>query len=168
MKNISNLLGILAAMLTTVFISVAPVTAQELAPEHLAIARRYVDLTDQAKVYELALLETGIGVVRVLLPQNPEIEADLDKAINKTMQFYVKGKGELLNQFARVYAIRFSIEELEEIVAFYETPTGKKLALENVEANLDLRKVMNVFENNLRTEFIAKVRAELREAGFNF
>lgn len=168
MKKISNLLGILAAMITTLFISVAPVMAQELNPEHLAMARKYIDLTDQAKVYELSLLEAGIDTVRVLLPQNPEIEADLDIAINRTLQVYIKGKSDLLDQFARVYAIRFSIEELEEIVTFYESPTGRKLALENVEANQDLRLVMQVFENNLSTEFIAKVRAELRAAGHSF
>ncbi|MBN9332827.1 DUF2059 domain-containing protein [Devosia sp.] len=69
---------------------------------------------------------------------------------------------ELLDQFARVYALRFSIEELQNIVTFYETPTGQKLAAANSEMNTDLQRVMQVFSNNLKREFFAKVRAELR------
>jgi hypothetical protein len=47
-------------------------------------------------------------------------------------------------------------------VTFYETPTGQKLAAANSELNTDLQRVMQVFSNNLKREFFAKVRAELR------
>jgi hypothetical protein len=142
-----------------------PAMAQEVPPEQLALARKYIDLTDRAAVFETTLVEIAIGTMRQIVTQNPEIADVTDAAIGKTLEEYKGRKGELLDQFARVYAIRFTIEELQEIVAFYESPTGQKLALANQEANSDLQKVMQVFTNNVRPEFFAKVRAELRAQG---
>ena len=142
-----------------------PAMAQEVPPEQLELARKYIDLTDRAAVYETTLVEIAIGTMRQIVTQNPEVAELTNTAIGKVLEEYKARKGELLDQFARVYAVRFSIQELQEIVAFYESPTGQKLAAANSEANADLQKVMQVFTNNTRPEFFAKVRAELRAQG---
>jgi len=143
----------------------APAMAQEVPPEQLALARKYVDLTDRAAVFETTMVEIAIGTMRQIVQQNPEISEQTDAAISKILEEYKGRKGELLDQFARVYAVRFTIEELQEIVAFYESPTGMKLSLANTEANMDLQRVLQVFTTNMRPEFFAKVRAELRAQG---
>jgi uncharacterized protein len=139
--------------------------AQEVPPEQLALARKYVDLTDRSAVYETTLVEIAIGTMRQIVQQNPEIAEETNDAISKTLEEYKGRKGELLDQFARVYAVRFTIPELQEIVAFYESPVGQKLSQANAEVNTDLQRVMQVFTNNIRPEFFAKVRAELRTQG---
>jgi hypothetical protein len=143
----------------------APVFAQEVPPEQLALARKYVDLTDRAAVYETTMVEIAIGSMRQIVQQNPEIVEQTNAAIGKILEEYKDKKSELLDQFARVYAVRFTIDELQQIVAFYESPTGQKLAASNMEANEDLSRVMQVFTNNVRPEFFAKGRAELRTQG---
>lgn len=159
--------ALLAVALSAAMLVVAvPAMAQEVPPEQLALARKYIDLTDRAAVYEITLVEIGIGTMRQIVQQNPEIMDETDAAVGKVLEEYKERKGELLDQFARVYAVRFTVEELQEIVAFYETPTGKKLAQANTEVNSDLQAVLQVFTNNTRSEFFAKVRAELRAQGF--
>jgi hypothetical protein len=153
------------ALSVSVLAFAAPAMAQEVPPEQLALARKYVDLTDRAAVYETTLVEIAIGTMRQIVQQNPEITDQTDTAIGKVLEEYKGRKDELLDQFARVYAIRFTIQELQEIVAFYESPTGQKLAAANFDANADLQKVMQVFTTNVRPEFFAKVRAELRAQG---
>jgi hypothetical protein len=153
----------LAAMV--VGAAVAPALAQEVAPEQLAMARKYIDLTDRGAVFETTVVEIGIDTMRQIVTQNPEIQDQTDTAIGEVIKDYNGRKGELLDQFARVYAIYFSLEELTAIVAFYESPTGQKLAQANADLNTDIRRVLQVYTNNLRTEFFAKVRAELREQG---
>ena len=155
--------AIFAAVVTAGMIGlVAPAVAQEVAPEQLALARKYIDLTDRGGVYEVTIVETGVETMQQIVQQNPEIIDQTNAAITKVIEEYRGSKGELLDQFARVYALRFSAEELQQIVAFYETPTGQKLAAANSELNSDLQRVMQVFSNNLKREFFAKVRAELR------
>lgn len=158
--------AVVAAVMAAGMIGLSvPALAQEVPPEQLALARKYIDLTDRASVYEVAVVETGIETMQQIVSQNPELLDQTDAAITKVIQEYNGRKGELLDQFARVYAMRFSIEELQSIVAFYESPTGQKLAQANSDLNTDLQRVMQVFNNNLKREFFAKVRAELRSAG---
>ncbi|MGV8832803.1 MAG: DUF2059 domain-containing protein [Devosia sp.] len=142
-----------------------PAMAQEVAPEKMALARQYVDLTDNASIFEITIVDIGVGTMRQIVQQNPEIADKTDAAVGKIIEEYRDRKGELLDQFARVYAARFTIEELQEIVAFYQTPTGQKLTKANGEINSDLQAVMQVYTSNIRPEFFAKVRAELRAQG---
>jgi uncharacterized protein len=148
-------------------LTLVPASAQEVAPEQLALARKYIDLTDKAGLYETSLVNAGVETMRTILSHNPDLADPLDAALTKTLDAYKDRKGELLDQFARLYAARFTTEELQQIVDFYSSPVGIKLATANTELNGDMLKVMKVFEANLKVEFFAKVRAELKAAGFS-
>ena len=141
--------------------------AQEISPEHLALARKFVDLTDKAAVFEVALVQVGIDSLRTILATNPDKYDVIDAAVTKVLGVYKEKKGELMDQFARVYAQALSIDELQEIVDFYGSPIGQKLANVQADSNDDLQTVMSLYQINLRTEFFAQVRAELRAQGFN-
>lgn len=152
-------------MSATVIALAMPATAQEVAPEQLALARKYIDLTDKAAIYETTMVETAVESMRQIIQQNPEISTQTSDAISKVLEEYKGKKGDLLDQFARVYAIRFSTEELQQVVDFYSSPVGMKLAQSNGEINVDLQRVMQVFSGTVKQEFFAKVRAELRAQG---
>lgn len=141
--------------------------AQEVAPEQFALARKYVDLTDKASVFEIALVQVGVDTMRTLVSQSPDSYDAVDAAITKVLESYKTRKGELMDQFARVYAQQFTMDELQQIVDFYSSPTGQKLATAQSNTNDDLQTIMSLFQINLRTEFFAAVRAELRTAGVN-
>jgi hypothetical protein len=166
MQVLGRAKGLMAVMASAAVLAfAAPVMAQEVSPEQLALARQYVDLTDNAAVFEVTMVETGIETMRQLVTQNPEIMDAVDGAVAKVLEDYRGRKDELMNQFARVYALRFSVEELQQIVAFYESDVGKKLSASNLEVNSDLQRVLQVFTENVKREFFAQVRAELRAQG---
>ena len=48
----------------------APAMAQEVPPEQLALARKYVELTDRSAIYEVTLVETGVQTMRQIIQQN--------------------------------------------------------------------------------------------------
>ncbi len=165
MKRAKALVAV--ALGAAMFSLAMPAMAQEVPPEQLALARQYIDLTDRAAVYEVTLVEIGIGTLQQITAQNPELAEEADKAVGRVLSTYQNRKGELLDQFARLYAIRFTAEELQQIVAFYESPVGAKLAAANNEVNKEIQAVMQVFTNNTRREFFAKVRTELRAMGYD-
>lgn len=167
MTKIRNLISVAVALLLTMAIMSGPVVAQELAPEHLALARKYVDLTDRAQIFEVTVVQTGINTMQTLASKNPEVVEQLDDAISETIKSYRPRKDELMNEFARIYALRFTTEELEKIVAFYASDVGQKLSKENFDANKQLSTVMNIFQQNLRVEFLASVRGRLKEMGID-
>lgn len=158
---------LLCAASAVFLLTAAPLVAQELAPEQLELAREYVDLTDRSQVFEVAVVQTGIDTMRTLVSQNPEVVNELDEAISDVIKSYRPRKGELLDQFARIYALRFTVEELQKIVDFYSSDVGRKLSKENFEANQQLSVVLSIFQQNLRIEFLAQVRATLKERGID-
>ena len=164
-KIVRNFTGVLLAIAMFTLLPATNVMAQEVAPEHLAMAREYVDLTDHSGIYEISLIQAGVQTMQTLIVKNPEVKDQLDEAIGKTIDEYVPRKDELFDQFARIYASLFTIEELREIVAFYKSETGQKLSKANATANADLQAVMKIYKNNLETEFFAKVRGRLKEMG---
>ena len=142
-------------------------TPTEISPEHLALARKYVDLTDTGGLYEASVVQAGINTYKQLLPQNPEIAEPLNAAIEAVITTYKGKKGELFDQFARIYALSFTQEELQQIVDFYSSPVGTKLAKSNAALSGTIARVMDVFSSNLNTEFFARVRAELKAKGID-
>ncbi|VAW23412.1 hypothetical protein MNBD_ALPHA11-1076 [hydrothermal vent metagenome] len=156
--------AIFIALLTIMAIQ-TPANAQELDVDRIAMARQYVDLTDGAQLFETTLIRTGIETMRTLVSQNPTEADAVSDAIGVVIEAYSTRKDELFNQFARVYALRFSMEELREIVAFYETEVGRKLSASNSIINTELSTVMQIYQANLNIEFFAQVRAELRANG---
>lgn len=169
MKFLSKRLSLLIAALLAFAMSapVLPAAAQEISPEHLAIARKYIDLTDKGGVYAGMLLSTAIETMQTIVQQNPELVEQTDEAIKKTLDFYRTKNGDLLDQFARIYALNFTPEELQLIVDFYGSEVGQKLATANATLNESIQAVVGVFDGNLKREFYAKVRAELKAAGFD-
>jgi hypothetical protein len=165
-KRASLLVAAIISLTLSAFAAM-PAQSQELAPEHLALARKYIELTDKSGIYEITLVQTAVETMRTIVSQNPEMMDPVDKAITTTLEGYKGRKGDLLDQFARVYALTFTMDELQQIVTFYESPAGTKLATANASINQSVQTVMNVFEANLKKEFFAKVRAELKTAGFN-
>ncbi len=154
--------------LTMALGSVAPLMAQEISPELLALARKYVDLTDKQEVYEVLLVKTAQQTSKLFSQQNPDLHDKIDAAIGKILETYKGKRDDLFNQFARVYATAFTQEELQQIVDFYSSPTGQKLANSGVSLNKGIAAVMQVYSYNFGTEFVTKVRAELKAEGYKF
>ncbi|UJQ94794.1 DUF2059 domain-containing protein [Mariluticola halotolerans] len=167
MKRTHKLNSILCVVSAAWLLAAAPLAAQELSPEQLDLARKYVELTDRSQVYEVSVVQTGIDALKTLVSQNPSVGDEINTAIGDTVKSYNGRKNELIDQFARIYAARFTVEELQTIVDFYSSDVGQKLSKENFEANRQISTVLSIFQQNLRVEFLAQVRATLKERGID-
>src|SRR3569832_2083046 len=119
----SRLSGIAAAAVlafSMAFGAVAPAVSQEIPPEQLALARKYVDLTNKAQIYEAIAAMTASQTSNLLTPATPEIATQIDEQIGKSLEARKGKSDDLFNQIARIYAVTYTHEELQQIVAFYE------------------------------------------------
>ncbi len=146
-------------------VSAVPSFAQEITPDQLALARKYVDLTDKVDVYGNSIVDIAAATLQQILRLNPQLGQTANDAVSAVVDSYKSRRGDLVDQLARVYAAQFSTDELQQIVTFYSSPVGQKLATANLGINQQLTKVMQLFQANLANEFYAKVRAELKEKG---
>lgn len=167
MTRLSGFAAAALLALSLAFGAAAPAVSQEIAPEQLALARKYVDLTNKAQIYEAIAVMTASQTSKLLSQSNPEITKQIDEQIGKSLEARKGKRDDLFNQIARIYAVTYTQEELQQIVAFYETPVGQKLAENAMAINQDVAKVMQIYTSNFGTEFVREVRAALKAAGYN-
>ena len=166
----SRLTGLAAAAVLAIalaFGAAAPAMAQEISPEQLTLARKYVDLTNKAQIYEATAVMTASQTSKLLTQQSPEIAVQINEAIGKALEARKGKSDELFNQIARIYAVTFTNEELQQMVTFYESPVGQKLATSSMSINQDVQTVMQIWTSNFGTEFVREVRNALKAAGYN-
>jgi len=165
MYKFKILVGVVALVFSALTFSA---TAQELEPEHLALAKQYVQMTDTGHLYERLIVETTKVNMQALVQQNPEISSSIVQASRDLAnQYFEGGDNALHDTYARIYATVFSQEELAEIIAFYETPTGQKLIGTVPIVGSNLETATRIWKENMETEVAVKLRSLLRERGFD-
>jgi hypothetical protein len=120
------------AFFAAAFFAASPAWAQTSAspappPENVAAARQLIQVmraTDQFK----AILPTIIQGLRPAVVQGrPEMEKDFDTIMPIIINGATQHLNELADKLADVYASNFSVDEIHDLIAFYQTPTGQKL-----------------------------------------
>lgn len=154
-----------AAISLTLMAASAPGFAQEISPDQLALARKYVDLTDKVDIYGTTVADTAAQTLQQILKLNPGLGQQATDAVTDVVKQYKDQRGQLLDQISRIYAQHFTADELQQFVTFYSSPAGQKLATTNFDINQQLQRLMQLFSINLKTEFYAKVRAALKAKG---
>ncbi len=90
---------------------------------------------------------------------------DLNAVAAQLEKEYAPRESELVDDSARIYASHFSEDELRQILAFYQSPLGRKMVAEEPKA-LD-ESVANAgnWGDKLSEEIIDRMRAEMKKRG---
>jgi uncharacterized protein len=164
--RLTTLLAVALSILMSAFVAM-PAMSQEITPEQLDLAREFVALNDESGIFEREVIKAGIRAYQEIIPQNPSLGVPLNKAVAAVAESYKPRKPELMDQIARFYALTFTKDELQQMVDFYSSPTGRKLSKASAVINESVTQIVQIFRSNLNNEFFAKVRAELKAAGFD-
>jgi uncharacterized protein len=130
-----NMRNTIIVVFASAFLAVGPLWAQTPSPspaspppaENVAAARELMatmKATDQFK----AILPT---IFEGLKPAFVQGRPDMAKDYDAIMPIVINGAMQRLNGFAdmlaNIYASNFSVDELNDLIAFYKSPTGQKL-----------------------------------------
>ncbi len=158
----------LATIATTLALSGTLVDAQQPSAAAMSTAKQLVIVTGATTLFN-PLIPGVIEQAKILfLQQNPALSKDLNDISAKLRADLTPRFDELINEVARNYAVHFSEQELKELLAFYKSPVGGKLLVEQpkvVDASL---KFAQTWANNLSEQVIAKMRDELKKKGHTF
>ncbi|MGA9198053.1 MAG: DUF2059 domain-containing protein, partial [Pseudolabrys sp.] len=97
--------------------------------------------------------------------QDPGLNKDLNEITTKMRADLTPRFGELTSEVAKLYASHFTEAELKELLAFYKTPVGMKLIVEQPKVGEEGLKFAQTWANNLSDEVIVKMRDELKKRG---
>jgi hypothetical protein len=139
--------------------------AQQPSAAAMATAKEIVNVTGSTMLFN-PLIPGVIEQAKVLfLQQNPALSKDLNEISTKLRNDLMPRFEELVNEVARNYATRFNEQELKELLAFYKSPVGRKLIVEQPQVVDGSMKFAQTWANALSDQVIAKMRDELKKRG---
>ena len=153
----------LAVALTLVLPGAA--RAQEPSQAKLALAGEIVDLKGAMQVFELLIP----GVVETsknnLLAVNPMLFKDVTAVADQLKKEFAPRLSQLKAEIVKIYADRFTEQELKDTLAFYKSPAGKKVIAE--EATFVERTMATAQEwaVKLDGEVLQRFRVEMKKRG---
>jgi hypothetical protein len=144
-----------------------PLHAQQPSAGALASARELMEI----KGVQNLVNPVVIGVIEQtkggILQTNPGLSKDLDEVSAQLRTEFGQRSSEVTNEIVRLYAQRFSEQELKEAIAFYKSPTGKKILAEEPKILDETYARVQQWAVRLQSEVSARVRAEMKKRGHN-
>jgi len=158
----AGLLAVLAMIATP-----AGAQRQQVTGNALLLAREIINVKGASKMYDPVIVEVVERATGVLIQTNPLLSRDLNEIAVRLRTEYAPRVSELLNEVARMYATRFTETELKDVLAFYKSPVGQKVIVQEP----DIIDQSIAFSENWASKFseevLAKIRAEMRRKGHN-
>ena len=136
-----------------------------LHPITLAVSKQLVSVTGATALFSPLIAGVVEQSKLLFLQQNPMLQKDLNEIAAKMRTDLEPRFAEITDEVARQYASHFSEQELKDILAFYESPAGKKLLQEQPKVVNNSMQYAQNWANKLSTEVTAKMRDELKKRG---
>jgi hypothetical protein len=89
----------------------------------------------------------------------------LNEVALKLRAEYAPRSAEVVNDVAKLYASRFTEQELKDTLAFYKSPLGKKLLAEEPSILDQSMRNAQGWADRLSQEVMGKIRTEMKRRG---
>lgn len=153
------------ALLVGLMAWTSPAGAQEPTAGAIAAAKEYIVLKGGADFYDFVVPGVIEQARSVFLQANPMLAKDLNEVAAKLRAENAKKSGELLNEVAKMYAARFTEQELKDLAAFYRTPLGKKVIADDARFFEQSMTYAQTWANRLTDQVLSQMRAEMKKRG---
>lgn len=137
------------------------------APALVALAKELVAANGEAQAFEGVIPSIVEGAARSFLSTNPDLVKPLGEVAQEILPQFMKRKAEITDILATTYAQHFSEAELKEALAFYKTPTGKKLVTERPIIVQEAVQGIQLWGAQLNGLAVDAVREAMKKKGFD-
>lgn len=131
----------------------------------MATAKQLVTLTGATALFNPLIAGVVEQSKLLYLQQNPMLQKDLNEIAAQLRTELAPQFAQVNDEVAREYATHFTEQELKDILAFYQTPAGKKLLQEQPTVVNESMKFAQDWANKLSIEVTNKMREELKKRG---
>ena len=158
-----------AAVLAIAFVAAsgAAHAQQQPSPAAVASARELMEIKGIKTLVEPVVVGVVEQTKGSILQTNPGLSKDLDEVSAQLRTEYQPRISEMTNEVVRLYAQRFTEQELKEAVAFYKTPAGRKMVTEEPRILDETYARLQQWANRLQDEVMLRLRAEMKKRGHN-
>jgi hypothetical protein len=131
----------------------------------ILIAKQIVELKGVTAMYAPLVRGVVEKVKNQFMQTNFMWGKDLNEIAANLEKDYAPRVSQLVDAAARIYAEHFSEAELKELLVFYQSPTGRKMVVEEPKILDDSMNHAGQWGDTLSEEVIVKMRAEMKKRG---
>jgi uncharacterized protein len=143
----------------------APAPAAQPSPTAILLARQLVEIKGVKQMF--APIVTGVieKAKEAYMQTNFMWQKDLDEvAVNMRKDFDPRS-AELVDATARNYASHFTEAELKGLLAFYQSPLGQKMIVEEPKVIDESMNYAGIWADKLSDDVMVKMRTEMKKRG---
>ena len=139
--------------------------AQQPSPTAIAAAKELITVKGATALWDPLVPGVIEQAKSVFIQANPTLIKELNEVAVKLRAEYAPRSAEVVNDVAKLYASRFTEQELKDALNFYKSPLGRKLVVEEPNILDQSMRTAQTWAENLSQEVIAKMRAEMKKRG---
>jgi hypothetical protein len=145
--------------------AVGPAAAPQPTASAIALAKEVLTMKGSTNILDPLV----VGVVEqnknLLMQTNFMLQKDLNEVALELRKELAPRRDALVDDVARMYAQRFTEQEIKDTLAFYNSPLGKKLITEEPVFVDQSLQYAQAWANRLSEEVLGKFRASMRKRG---
>ncbi len=154
-----------AALLAAVVFGGSAIAQPQPSAEAVDTARQIVALKGGETIFNTLIPGVIEQSKYMFEQQNPNLGNALRDVATKLRNELTPRQSELTSEVAKVYASRFTEKEIKDLLAFYQSPLGRKLVAEEPKALDQSMTYAQDWARRLSDEVVVKMRAEMKKLG---
>ncbi len=139
--------------------------AQQPSAASMLVAKQLIVTTGATAVFNPLIAGVVEQAKLLYLQQNPALANDLNEVAAKIRTDLQPRFSELTDEVAKLYASKFTEQELKDILVFYKSPAGKKLLAVQPQVIDSSMAFAQTWANKLSDEVIRTMRDEMKKKG---
>jgi hypothetical protein len=142
-----------------------PARAQQPSAAALAAAKEFIVVKGAVAIFEPVVRGVIEQAKGMFLQTNPMLGKPLNEVAAQLRAEYATRATEILDDMANLYVAQFTEQELKDALAFYKSPLGRKLIVEEPKILDQSMKNAQAWADKFSQEIITKMRAEMKKRG---
>jgi len=139
----------------------------QVSPEKLQKIERLLDLTRVERTVETMAPMASQQMGRMLEKRAPKMgDQQRTQLVQTAADTFRAGRDELTQALIPIYAQTFTVEELDHMLAFYDTPTGQSISKKLPQAVGAARQISRRWSQQMAQQAMAEIREEAADMGY--
>ncbi len=134
-------------------------------PAQVELARQIINTSGEVHALDPLIPSVMQAAYTNFVQQNPDLQKPLVETMQALQPEFMQKQAEVADMMANAYASHFTEAELKEILAFYNTPTGKKMVGELPKVMQQSLASAREYGNKLSEQLVVRIREEMKKKG---
>jgi uncharacterized protein len=163
--SLRHALAVIIALAALGLARPAAAQAPQPSPNAIAMAKQIIEIKGVGAMFAPLVHGVIIKVRDQFIQTNFMWAKDLSEIANNLEKQLGPRSSEVVDATARIYASHFSEAELKDLLAFYQSPLGRKSVAEEPKITDESMAYAGQWGDDLSVDVINKMRAEMKKRG---